>query len=251
MCSPRAVNPKGWAGESMANYLATGAAGFIASKVAELLAAEGHQITYIDNLNGAYDPLPQTLAAGGFRFCQANIRDRQSLENPLIYFETNTRDTLNLLEMCRHCGVPKLVLASTSSLYGSRNPVPYSEQADTNHPLSPYAASKKAAETLCHNYHHLYGINVTVVRYFTVYGLAGRSDMSLFRFVQWVSEQRPVVVYGDGTQSRDFTYVDDIARGTITCRAFPPTAPGKPFKRRQGDDLLISPIQFSWLARRK
>ena len=117
---------------------------------------------------------------------------RQSLENPWIYFETNTSGTLNLLEMCRHRGVPKLVLASTSSLYGSRNPVPYSEQADTNHPLSPYAASKKAGEALCHSYHHLYGIVVTVVRYFTVYGPAGRPDMSLFRFVQWVSEQRPV-----------------------------------------------------------
>jgi nucleoside-diphosphate-sugar epimerase len=140
---------------------------------------------------------------------------RQSLENPWIYIDTNTTGTLNLLEMCRHRGVNKLVLASTSSLYGSRNPVPYSEKADTNHPLSPYAASKKAAEALCHSYHHLYGIDVTVVRYFTVYGPAGRPDMSLFRFVQWVWEERPVIVFGDGSQSRDFTYVDDIARGTI------------------------------------
>ena len=166
---------------------------------------------------------------------ESKTREKVGLENPWIYFETNTSGTLNLLEMCRHRGAPKLVLASTSSLYGSRNPVPYSEQADTNHPLSPYAASKKAGEALCHSYHHLYGIDVTVVRYFTVYGPAGRPDMSLFRFVQWVSEQRPVVVYGDGTQSRDFTYVDDITRGTIACRAFPPTAPGKPFKRRHGD----------------
>jgi nucleoside-diphosphate-sugar epimerase len=231
----------------MASYLVTGAAGFIASKVAEFLVAGGHQVLGIDELNDAYDPrlkhwrLERLRTMEGFRFCQTDIRDRQalervwdqagpfdavlnlaaragvrqSLENPWIYIDTNTTGTLNLLEMCRHRGVNKLVLASTSSLYGSRNPVPYSEKADTNHPLSPYAASKKAAEALCHSYHHLYGIDVTVVRYFTVYGPAGRPDMSLFRFVQWVWEERPVIVFGDGSQSRDFTYVDDIARGTI------------------------------------
>jgi len=140
---------------------------------------------------------------------------RQSVENPWVYFETNATGTLNLLELCREFGVKKFVLASTSSLYGKDNPMPYQEDADTNHPLSPYAASKKAAEALCYTYHYLYGIDVTVFRYFTVYGPAGRPDMSLFRFVQWISEGRPVTVYGDGQQSRDFTYVDDIARGTI------------------------------------
>jgi nucleoside-diphosphate-sugar epimerase len=140
---------------------------------------------------------------------------RQSVENPWVYFETNVTGTLNLLELCREFGVKKFVLASTSSLYGKDNPMPYREDADTNHPLSPYAASKKAAEALCYTYHYLYGIDVTVFRYFTVYGPAGRPDMSLFRFVQWISEGRPVTVYGDGQQSRDFTYVDDIARGTI------------------------------------
>jgi nucleoside-diphosphate-sugar epimerase len=204
-------------------------------------------VTGLDELNDAYDPrlkhwrLERLKARGGLRFFQTDIRDRaalerlwddagpfdavlnlaaragvrQSLENPWVYFDTNTTGTLNLLELCRHRGVNKFVLASTSSLYGSRNPVPYREDADTNHPLSPYAASKKAAEALCHSYHHLYGIDVTVVRYFTVYGPAGRPDMSLFRFTQWVAEERPVVVFGDGMQSRDFTYVDDIARGTI------------------------------------
>jgi nucleoside-diphosphate-sugar epimerase len=204
-------------------------------------------VTGLDELNDAYDPrlkhwrLERLKARGGLRFFQTDIRDRaalerlwdeagpfdavlnlaaragvrQSLENPWVYFDTNTTGTLNLLEMCRHRGVNKFVLASTSSLYGSRNPVPYREDADTNHPLSPYAASKKAAEALCHSYHHLYEIDVTVVRYFTVYGPAGRPDMSLFRFAQWVAEERPVIVFGDGMQSRDFTYVDDIARGTI------------------------------------
>jgi UDP-glucuronate 4-epimerase len=231
----------------MPRYLVTGTAGFIASKVSEQLLEAGHQVIGIDELNDAYDPrlkhwrLERLKPREGFQFCQTDIRDRaaldrlwdeagpfdavvnlaaragvrQSLEDPWVYVETNTTGTLNLLELCRQRGVPKLVLASTSSLYGSRNPVPYREDADTNHPLSPYAASKKAAEALCHSYHHLFDIDVTVVRYFTVYGPAGRPDMSLFRFVQWVSEDRPVIVFGDGTQSRDFTYVDDIARGTI------------------------------------
>jgi UDP-glucuronate 4-epimerase len=140
---------------------------------------------------------------------------RQSVENPWVYFETNVIGTLNLLELCRECGVNKLVLASSSGLYGGSNPMPYREDANTDRPISPYAASKKAAEALCYSYHHLYHIDVTVLRYFTVYGPAGRPDMSLFRFVQWIHEGRPVVVYGDGQQSRDFTYVKDIARGTL------------------------------------
>ena len=140
---------------------------------------------------------------------------RQSVEDPWVYYETNVTGTLNLLELCKEFGIKKFVLASTSSLYGKNNPMPYRENADTNGPLSPYAASKKAAETLCYTYYYLYGLDVTVLRYFTVYGPAGRPDMSLFRFVQWISEGRPVTIYGDGSQSRDFTYVDDIARGTI------------------------------------
>ncbi|GIW60943.1 MAG: NAD-dependent epimerase [Patescibacteria group bacterium] len=140
---------------------------------------------------------------------------RQSVQNPWVYFETNCTGTLNLLELCKDFGISKFILASTSSIYGKENPMPYREDATTDHPLSPYAASKKAAEALCYTYHHLYGIDVTVFRYFTVYGPAGRPDMSLFRFVQWISEGRPVIVFGDGQQLRDFTYVDDIARGTI------------------------------------
>jgi nucleoside-diphosphate-sugar epimerase len=140
---------------------------------------------------------------------------RQSTENPWVYVDTNVTGTLNLLEFCRSAKIEKFLLASTSSLYGNDNALPYREDADTSRPLSPYAATKKAAEALCHSYHHLYGIDVTVVRYFTVYGPAGRPDMSVLRFVQWVSEGRPVTIYGDGSQSRDFTYVDDIARGTV------------------------------------
>jgi UDP-glucuronate 4-epimerase len=140
---------------------------------------------------------------------------RYSVENPWVYFEANTTGTLNLLEFCRARGITKFVLASSSSLYGENNALPYREDASTDRPLSPYAASKKAAEALCYTYHHLHGLDVTVFRYFTVYGPAGRPDMLPFRLVQWISEGQPVTVYGDGSQSRDFTYVDDIARGTI------------------------------------
>jgi nucleoside-diphosphate-sugar epimerase len=132
-----------------------------------------------------------------------------------VYVETNVTGTLNLLDLCRELGIRKFVLASTSSLYGANNSLPFREDANTDGPLSPYAASKKSAEALCYSYHYLYGIDITVLRYFTVYGPAGRPDMSMFRFVQWISEGRPVIVFGDGHQSRDFTYVDDIARGTV------------------------------------
>ena len=229
----------------MSRYLVTGCAGFIASRVTAILLDQGHEVVGIDNLNDAYDPrlkdwrLAQLQGRDGFRHANLDIEDRealaavfdgpfegvinlaaragvrQSVENPWIYVTTNTTGSLNLLELCREHDVKRFVLASTSSLYGSHNQIPYREDADTNRPLSPYAASKKAAEAMCHSYHHLYGIDVTVVRYFTVYGPAGRPDMSIFRFIQWVSEGKPVVVYGDGRQSRDFTFVDDIARGTV------------------------------------
>lgn len=231
----------------MANYLVTGCAGFIGAKVSELLLAEGHTVVGVDNLNDAYDirlkqwRLAQIEGQSGFEFHHLDVFDRaalealwkssskfnavinlaaragvrQSVENPWAYFDTNVTGTLNLLELCRQRDVSKFILASTSSLYGKDNPMPYREDANTNRPLSPYAASKKAAETLCYTYYYLYGIDVTVFRYFTVYGPAGRPDMSMFRFVQRISEGLLITVYGDGQQSRDFTYVDDIARGTV------------------------------------
>ncbi len=232
----------------MSHYLVTGVAGFIANKVAEFLLAEGHTVTGVDNLNDAYDVrlkdwrLARIRNTPGFTFQNMDIADyeavkalwksatqpfeavinlaaragvRQSVENPWVYVDTNTTGTLNLLEQCKEYGVSKFVLASTSSLYGSKNPRPFSEEANTDQPLSPYAASKKGAEAMCYSYHHLCHIDVSVVRYFTVYGPAGRPDMSLFRFTQWIHEGRPLTVFGDGSQERDFTYVDDIARGTI------------------------------------
>ena len=139
---------------------------------------------------------------------------RPSVKNPWPYFQTNVIGTLNLLEFCRNSGIRKFILASTSSIYGEGER-PFREDAPTDRPLSPYTASKKAAETLCYTYHHLYGLDVTIFRYFTVYGPAGRPDMSIFRFIKWIAEGEPVIVYGDGMQERDFTYVDDIARGTL------------------------------------
>ena len=233
----------------MATYLVTGVAGFIASRVATLLLADGHRVIGIDNLNDAYDVRLKLWRLAAIKdhpnltFHQVDITDRtalgaifsamgdqpfdavinlaaragvrQSVENPWVYIDTNVTGTLNLLELCREHGVKKFVLASTSSLYGANNPQPFQEDANTNGPLSPYAASKKSAEAFCYTYHYLYGLDVTIVRYFTVYGPAGRPDMSLFRFTQWISEGKPVQVFGDGRQSRDFTYIDDIARGTV------------------------------------
>lgn len=233
-----------------ARILVTGCAGFIGARVCQTLLGRGHSVLGFDNLNDAYDPrlkrwrLDQFRSFPGFDFQMVDISDRfsvsrsldeasnrgmisavinlaaragvrYSVENPWAYYETNVTGTLNLLELCRSRDIPKFVLASSSSLYGKENSLPYREDQGTDGPLSPYAASKKAAETLCYTYHHLYGLDVTVFRYFTVYGPAGRPDMVPFRLAQWISEDRPVIVYGDGTQSRDFTYVDDIARGTV------------------------------------
>lgn len=235
----------------MANYIITGAAGFIGARVAGLLLEDGHHVAGIDNLNDAYDirikqwRLERLSHHPNFSFHQFDISQREklesanfafnsgvqevdsiinlaaragvraSVENPWVYVDTNTTGTLNLLEWARRKGVSKFILASTSSVYGLNAPLPTPEDANSDHPLQTYAASKKGAETLCHAYHFLYDLDITVFRYFTVYGPAGRPDMSMFRFTQWISEGRPVHIHGDGEQSRGFTYIDDIARGTI------------------------------------
>jgi nucleoside-diphosphate-sugar epimerase len=139
---------------------------------------------------------------------------RYSMENPHVYLTTNAHGTLNLLECQRKHGVKKHVLASTSSLYAG-SLMPFTEELPVNTPLSPYAASKKAAELMAYSYHKLYGLDVTVLRYFTVFGPAGRPDMAPFRFIKWIAEGTPITLFGDGSQTRDFTFVDDIARGTI------------------------------------
>ena len=232
----------------MTTILLTGAAGFIAYKVAELLLKDGHNVYGVDNLNDAYDVrlkhyrLNLLKKHSNFHFEQIDISDREnitklnsfipdqvdglinlaaragvrsSLSDPWVYLATNTTGTLNMLELCRRRGIPKFILASTSSLYAEQSKPPFKETCDTDHPLQPYAATKKGAEALAHAYHHLYDLDVTILRYFTVYGPAGRPDMVMFRFCQWIAEGKPVIVNGDGEQSRGFTYLDDIARGTI------------------------------------
>ncbi|WP_293445503.1 GDP-mannose 4,6-dehydratase, partial [Persephonella sp.] len=139
---------------------------------------------------------------------------RYSMENPHVYLQTNAQGTLNLLEMMKDKGIKKMVLASTSSLYAGQ-PMPFKETLPVNTPISPYAASKKAAEVMAYTYNYLYNMDISVVRYFTVYGPAGRPDMSIFRFIKWIDEGTPIKLFGDGSQARDFTYVDDIARGTV------------------------------------
>ena len=231
----------------MGRYLVTGAAGFIAARVVELLLLDGHEVVGVDNMNDAYDVsmkeyrLEKLGEHSSFDFKRMDIGDRKavlglagdledtqaifnlaaragvrgSVANPWLYYETNLTGTLNLLELSRAVGIDKFILASTSSIYGADAPLPTPETASSSYPLQPYAASKKAAEVLCYSYHYLHGLDVTINRYFTVYGPAGRPDMSMFRFMQWVAEERPVHVFGDGQQTRGFTYVDDIARGTI------------------------------------
>ena len=228
-------------------YIVTGCAGFIASKLTQNLLEQGNDVLGIDVLNDAYDcrlknyRIKNLKAFPNFRFKKGDIADkdfvfkqvkscksnleaiynlaaragvRTSVVNPWIYYHSNALGSLNLLDACREFSVPKYVMASTSSLYGNCPNGKFSETDCTDRPLSPYAASKKAAEAMAFSYHHLHGIDVSILRYFTVYGPAGRPDMSMFRFIRHIDQGEPIILFGDGTQERDFTYVDDIARGT-------------------------------------
>ena len=234
------------------SILVTGCAGFIGSNVCRLLLDQGESLIGVDNLNSLYDVrlkewrLDQLRSRPDFQFHQIDLFNlselrslfaahssedtppfssvvnlgawaglRSSTENPWVYFEANTMGTLNIVELCREFEVKKLVLASTSSVYGEDTPLPYKKDSPTSRPLMPYAASKKAAETLVYAYHHLYELDATILRYFTVYGPAGRPDMSIFIFIRRIAEGETITVFGDGKQDRDFTYVDDIARGTV------------------------------------
>ena len=232
----------------METILITGAAGFIGSRTSEILLESGHHIIGIDNLNDYYDPLLKKHRLDNlkkfekFSFFPIDIENqealkpifqnhkidkvlnlaaragvRYSMENPHVYMTTNANGTLNLLEAMRHNGVKKMVLASTSSLYAGQE-MPFVESLPVNTPISPYAASKKAAEVLAYSYHNLYGLDISVVRYFTVFGPCGRPDMCIFRFAEWIEKGKPIELFGDGEQNRDFTFVDDIARGTIAAQ---------------------------------
>lgn len=225
--------------------LLTGCAGFIGARTASMLLERGDEVVGVDNINDYYDVrlkqhrLECLLVHRGFTFHPHDIEDhdtlatvfgggrfdavvnlaaragvRASMENPRVYLTTNTQGTLNILELMAEHGVPQFVMASTSSLYAGA-PMPFVETADVTNPISPYAATKLAAEALARTWHHLHRINVAILRYFTVYGPAGRPDMSPFRFVEWVRRGRPIKLFGDGKQTRDFTYVDDVAAATV------------------------------------
>lgn len=232
----------------MNNILVTGCCGFIGYKVSELLFKQGSAVIGVDNINDYYDPrlkewrLAQLSVKGGaeFSFHQCDIGSfdavktvfanykidavinlaaragvRASVEDPWAYLDTNLKGTLNLLECCKINDIKKFVLASTSSVYGDNKKMPFNVTDSTDHPLAPYSATKKGAEVMCYSYHYLYGIDITVLRYFTVYGPAGRPDMSIFKFIKNIDTGKPIPVFGDGKQNRDFTYIDDIAEGTI------------------------------------
>ncbi len=226
--------------------LVTGAAGFIGSHLSHRLLERGDEVLGLDNLNDYYDPtlkqarLERLLPRPGFSFVQGSLEDRgtverafanfrpekvvnlaaqagvrYSLENPQAYIESNIVGFTNILEACRHGGVDHLVYASSSSVYGSNRKLPFSVEDSVDHPVSLYAATKKANELMAHTYSHLFGLPTTGLRFFTVYGPWGRPDMALFLFTRNILAGRPIDVFNHGRHTRDFTYIDDIVEGVI------------------------------------
>jgi UDP-glucuronate 4-epimerase len=238
--------------------LITGAAGFIGAAVAEALLLRGEMVLGIDNLNSYYDPLLKRArlerlgqipgAAEHFAFAQLDLEDgpalaelfaaqrpravvhlaaqagvRYSIENPAAYIQSNLVGFGHLLEGCRHYGIEHLVYASSSSVYGGNRNLPFSEQQPVNHPVSLYAATKKANELMAHTYSHLYGLPATGLRFFTVYGPWGRPDMAPMLFAKAILSGEPIRVFNQGQMWRDFTYIDDIVAGTLLCLDKPAT----------------------------
>lgn len=226
--------------------LVTGAAGFIGSHVTETLLADGWEVVGIDSFDPFYDPAVKRENLKGlrrnkaFRLVEGDIRDREaletaagggkldaivhlaaragvrpSLEQPRAYMEVNVAGTAEILELARRREVPKLVFASSSSVYGEREGSPFREDDNVDRPISPYAASKKAGELLCHSYHHNHGLTVACLRFFTVYGPRQRPEMAIHTFTRAIEQGEPITIYGDGSSRRDYTYVDDIVNGVV------------------------------------
>jgi UDP-glucuronate 4-epimerase len=226
--------------------LVTGAAGFIGSHTAERLAARGDEVVGLDNFNTFYDPARKRRnamalsAMPGFTIVEGDLCDescldrvfagqrfdgvvhlaawagvRPSIQRPEVYVDANIRGTTNLLERARRSGVGRFVFASSSSVYGGRETVPFRETDSVDRPISPYAATKKAGEVLCYTWHHLYGLPVSALRFFTVYGPRQRPEMAIHRFATLMSRGEPVPMYGDGSTARDYTFIDDIVVGTV------------------------------------
>ena len=226
--------------------LVTGAAGFIGSHLSQRLLARDDEVLGYDNLNDYYDPrlkqarLDRLLPLKGFQFVQASLEDRPaleaafdgfnpdrvvnlaaqagvrySLENPQAYIDSNIVGFLNILEACRHRDIEHLVYASSSSVYGANKKLPFAVEDSVDHPVSMYAATKKANELMAHTYSHLFGLPTTGLRFFTVYGPWGRPDMALFLFTRKILAGEPIDVFNHGHHTRDFTYIDDIVEGVI------------------------------------
>ncbi len=237
----------------MAHVLVTGAAGFIGYHVARRLLGDGVRVTGVDNLNPYYTPalkrarLAELTPHRGFDFVQADLASRDaaeavfsttydgvvhlaaqagvrySVDHPHAYTASNIEGFLNVLEGCRHTAAPHLVFASSSSVYGDNARVPFSEHDGVDHPVSLYAATKRANELMAHTYAHLYGLPVTGLRFFTVYGPWGRPDMAVYLFTERILRGEPITLYADGELVRDFTYVDDIVEGVVRVLRQPPT----------------------------
>lgn len=231
------------------NVLVTGGAGFIGSHLVERLLGKGHRVVALDNFNDYYDPAikrrnldeaRQGSLKGDLEVVEGDLRDRDvlfqllseepfelvhhlaamagvraSIERPALYLDVNIQGTMNLLEAAVANGAPPVVFASSSSVYGGSPHVPFSEDDPVNRPISPYAASKKSAELICHTFHHLYGLDITCLRFFTVYGPRQRPEMAIHHFARRMSEGRAVPMFGDGSTARDYTYVDDVVDGTM------------------------------------
>lgn len=235
--------------------LVTGAAGFIGYHTALALLGRGDSVVGMDNLNDYYDVglkearLARLTRHPQFSFVRADLADRSgmerlfaehrpervvhlgaqagvrySLEAPHAYVQSNVDGTLNVLEGCRKAGLDHLVLASTSSVYGANTRLPFSEEENVDHPVSLYAATKKSAELMAHAYAHLYGLPVTGLRFFTVYGPWGRPDMALFKFTKAILAGQPIDIYNEGRHARDFTYIDDVVTGVLAALDRPATA---------------------------
>lgn len=237
------------------HILLTGVAGFIGSHLTERLLAEGHTIVGLDDFNDFYEParkrrnLAQVLNRDTFRLVQGDILDypllgklfaedsfdaiihlaaragvRPSIREPLLYQEVNCRGTNNLLEMARQHGVGLFLFASSSSVYGANKKIPFAEDDPVECPVSPYAATKKAGELLCYTYHHLFGLSVSCLRFFTVYGPRQRPDMAIHKFTRLIDAGQKVPMFGDGTSRRDYTFITDIIDGVVAalerCRGY-------------------------------
>jgi UDP-glucuronate 4-epimerase len=229
----------------MARIVVTGAAGFIGSHLCEALTARGDYVVGFDCFDDFYDPavkrrnIAALLGLANFEMVEGDIRDeaavaeafgggvdsvvhlaaragvRPSIEQPLLYQDVNIRGTMVLLEACRAANIRKFIFASSSSVYGNNEKVPFSESDNVDNPISPYAATKKAGELICHTYHSLYGIATSCLRFFTVYGPRQRPDLAIHKFMSLIDAGRPIPVFGDGSMMRDFTYIDDIVNGVV------------------------------------